>query len=116
MGARAYQQTMQSIAEPRDSEAKVFSAVTGGLERHKEEGRKSPLLKEWLARNQKLWNALRTNVSTTENQLPADLRARLLSLSMWVDRHTAAFLRGEAEIDDLIAVNRAVAAGLAGAR
>lgn len=116
MGARAYQQTMRSIEDPRDSEARMFSAVTGGLERHKDEGRRSPVLKEWLVRNQRLWNALRNSVATAENQLPADLRARLLSISLWVDRHTAAFLRGEAEVDDLIAVNRAVAAGLAGER
>lgn len=114
MGARAYQQTMDSIADPKVSEAKVISAVTNGLERHAEEGRHSGPLRDYLIKNQKLWSALRSDLSSSDNTLPTDLKAKLVSLSLWVDRQTSAFLTGGGGISEIIAVNRSLAAGLCG--
>lgn len=114
MGARAYQRTMDSIADPKASEAKVFSAVTNGLERFAEQGRHSSALQDYLVKNQKLWVAIRNDLSTEDNPLPTELKANLVSLSMWVERQTKEFLTGGGGIEEIIAVNRSVAAGLNG--
>ncbi len=114
MGARAYQRTMESIADPKASEAKVISAVTSGIERHAGEGRHSGALKDYLVKNQKLWVALRSDLASSDNPLPTDLKARLVSLSLWVDRQISAFLAGDGGIEEIVAVNRSVVAGLSG--
>lgn len=114
MGARAYQRTMESIADPKVSEARVISAVTKGLERYAAEGRNSVPLREYLVKNQRLWVTLRNDLASSGNSLPTDLKARLVSISLWVDRQTSAFLTGHGGIEELVAVNRSLAAGLNG--
>lgn len=114
MGAKAYAETMRSIEDPKVSEAKIFTAVTRGLERHAGEGRKSENLKEYLAKNQKLWVAVKNMVSTTDNGLPEKLRGDLASIAIWVDKHTSSVLTGEGEVSDLISVNQSVMNGLMG--
>jgi flagellar protein FlaF len=51
--------------------------------------------------------------ATQGNQLPDDLRARIISIGMWVDKYTSEVITGHDTIDDLIVVNRAIIEGLA---
>jgi len=115
MGAKAYEDTMRRIEDPKLSEARVFSAVTNGLERHASEGRTSENLKDYLAKNQRLWVNLRNAAAASDNQLPMDLRGRLVSLALWVDRYTSDILKGTGDVQDIISVNRSIMAGLTGA-
>lgn len=113
-GIEAYKQTMREIQSPKDSEAKIISAITKGLERHAPEGYKSSLLKDYLVKNQRLWVAVRNDTGSEGNSLPVALRAQLVSLSLWVERHTVSVLTGQADVQDLIDVNRNLIAGLSG--
>lgn len=51
--------------------------------------------------------------ATEGNQLPDDLRARIISIGMWVEKYTSQVITGRDTIDDLIVVNRAIIEGLA---
>lgn len=113
-GIEAYKQTMRDIQSPKDSEAKIISAITKGLARHASEGHKSAQLKDYLVKNQRLWVAVRNDTGSEGNLLPTDLRARLVSISMWVERHTASVLTGKDDVQELINVNQRVIAGLSG--
>jgi flagellar biosynthesis activator protein FlaF len=48
-----------------------------------------------------------------DNALPTDLKARLISLALWVQRYTPAVMGGTASPDPLIAVNKNILEGLA---
>ncbi len=43
-----------------------------------------------------------------------EVRAQIISLSLWVSRHTSAVMRREEEIQPLIEVNRIIMQGLTG--
>lgn len=113
-GIEAYKQTMRDIQSPKDAEAKIISAITKGLERHAPEGYKSSFLKDYLVKNQRLWVAVRNDTGSEGNSLPVALRAQLVSLSLWVERHTVSVLTGQADVQDLIDLNRRIIAGLSG--
>ena len=113
-GIQAYKKTMEDISSPRDQEAKVISAITKGLERHASEGPKSASLKDYLVKNQRLWVAVRNDTGSEGNTLPQALRAQLVSLSLWVERHTTSVLTGEGDVQELIDINRSLIAGLSG--
>ena len=113
MSLQAYQQTSARAETPKQSEYRLFGQVTRALieasERDpKEAGQRVEAL-DW---NRRMWSALATDCSAPENQLPDSLRAGIISLAIWVGKHTSLVIRGEDEIDDLIAVNRMIMQGL----
>jgi flagellar protein FlaF len=46
------------------------------------------------------------------NALPETLRASIISLSLWVNRHTSEVMRNEEVIGPLIEINRIIMQGL----
>ena len=62
--------------------------------------------------NRRLWSVLAADCSNPANQLPLQLRANIISLSLWVNRHTSAIMRNEAEFGPLIDVNKMMMQGL----
>jgi flagellar protein FlaF len=62
--------------------------------------------------NRRLWTALAVDCSSPENALPAAVRAQIISLSLWVGRHTSAVMRSEEEFEPLIEINRLMMQGL----
>ena len=62
--------------------------------------------------NRRLWLALQADCAVEDNQLPESLRAGIISLAIWVDKHSRKVLRGEAQIEPLIDVNRSIMEGL----
>jgi flagellar protein FlaF len=68
---------------------------------------------EALAQNRRLWSLLATDCSSEGNQLPMSLRAQIISLSIFVDKHSSAVMREGASFDILIELNRTIMQGLA---
>ena len=68
-----------------------------------------------LVENRRLWCALATDLASPANALPPPVRASLISLAAFVERHSGRVLAGEAAPDILIAINRNVIAGLGAA-
>ena len=111
MSLQAYQQAVQRAEGPRDTEYRLFAEVTRALI----DAAGASDLKtrvhalDW---NRRLWTALATDCSSSDNRLPDQLRASIISLSMFVGRHTSETIRGGGSLDLLIEVNRAIMQGL----
>ena len=112
MSIAAYQQTIAECDDPRRIEYRVFLRITLALERNRDADWRSAPFKDALWHNMELWNRLRADLLDEGNRLPERLRAGLVSLSLSVDRHTRRVLRGEAGMDLLVDINRAVMQGL----
>ena len=63
--------------------------------------------------NRRVWTVLGEDCANPANGLPAPLRASIISLAMWVSRHTGAVIRRQEQIEPLIEVNRLIMQGLA---
>lgn len=112
--AQGAYQSMQTAAEdPRSREYRLFIQVTAQLERAAEEDEVNGTVGLALHDNRRLWNALMEDLSGDGNQLPKALKAQLISLGIWVNRHSSEVLRGEAHVQPLIDVNRMIIGGLA---
>ena len=112
MSFQAYQRAAQRAESPRDAEYRLFGEVTRGLMEAAEEV-DAPARMAALDWNRRLWSTLASDCAKSDNRLPEAVRAQIISLSLWVGRHTSAVVRGEAGIDLLIEVNRVIMQGLA---
>lgn len=113
MSLQAYQQAATRAESPRDMEYRLFAQVTralmeaAALDKY-EIGKRADAL-DW---NRRLWTTLGQDCARPDNQLPASLRASIISLSIWVSKHTSLVIRNEEEIEPLIEINRMIMQGL----
>lgn len=114
MKTNAYTTAQNQQEDPRTREYRVFIAITAAMEKAlATEGPTAVAeLNQALFQNQRLWSTLMADLGTKENALPDELKAQLLSLGIWVLKHTMAVIAGEARAQDLIDVNRIVLKGL----
>ena len=113
MSVQAYQQAAARAESPREIEYRLFGQVTralmaaAALDAADLAGRMDAL--DW---NRRMWSVLASDCASPGNQLPNQLRANIISLSLWVNRHTTAIMRSEAEFGPLIEVNKLMMQGL----
>ena len=111
MSLDVYRSTQNHTETSRRTEYRLFAVVTRALMTAEEEdGGKSFF--EAVHRNRRLWIALQMDLASPDNRLGDELKAGLVSLSIWVDKHSSKVLQGKAEIEPLISVNRRIMAGL----
>ncbi len=114
MSFQAYQQTAQRSENPRETEYRLFGEVTRALiaastvDTLDFSTRMKAL--DW---NRRLWSQLAIDCAHDSNGLPQQLRASILTLSLWVTRHSSAVMRREEDFGPLIDVNRLIMQGLA---
>ena len=113
MSVQAYQQAAARAESPRDIEYRLFGQVTRALMTASEAdvsdiGARMDAL-DW---NRRLWGVLAADCGSQGNQLPVQLRANIISLSLFVNRHTSAIMRNEAEFGPLIDINKMMMQGL----
>ncbi|GFE73390.1 MULTISPECIES: flagellar biosynthesis regulator FlaF [Novosphingobium] len=113
MSLNAYQRVQQIAATPRRNEYRLMSQITGEMIAARDAGLAGAQLAPALHRNRMAWSTFSSMCATQGNQLPDDLRARIISIGMWVDKYTSQVITGRDTIDDLIVVNRAIIEGLA---
>ena len=115
MSLQAYQQAATRAEHPRETEYRLFAQVTLAL---MEASKLDPLdiggRADALDWNRRVWSVLADDCADPNNQMPAQLRASIISLSIWVGKHTSAVIRREEEIEPLIEINRMIMQGLAG--
>ena len=111
---QAYAQTQKSSMPPREVEAMAFTKAALMLEEAKGKVDDYDSYAAALKFNQLLWTIIQADVVDNENQLPAQLKANILSLSIFVDRQTIKSLANtKAEnLDSLININKNLAEGL----
>jgi len=117
MSLQAYQQASARAESPREMEYRLFGQVTRALMDaailpETEIGKRMDAL-DW---NRRLWSTLATDCADSKNGLPGPLRASMISLSIWVNKHTSAVMRREEGIEPLIEINRIVMQGLSAQR
>ncbi len=113
MSLHAYTKTIQATEDPKGMEYRLFAQITGDLMKAQETGKWDSDLADALGRNRQLWHALASDCRHPGNKLPEQLRASIISLSIWVGKHSGAVMRKEESVQDLIDVNRTIMQGLA---
>ena len=63
--------------------------------------------------NRRLWSNLGADCASVDNKLPDQLRASIISLSLFVSKYTSQVMRGNGEFEVLIDLNRTIMQGLA---
>ncbi len=124
MSIHAYRKTIANTESPRQIERRLLSEATSKLLDHIDydalqdgESKLAALsngLGDAIHTNARLWRALMYDLMEAENALPPPLRANLISLALWVERHSNGVLAGTQKIGPLIDVNRSIARGLGG--
>lgn len=113
----AYQQVERESLSGRDLEASVLTRAAMRLQAVRnnwDDPKRDELLDEALRYNQKLWTYLQTEVADPNNPLPAEVKANLLALSVFIDKRTFHLMAAPApeKLDILISINQNIAAGL----
>lgn len=107
-----YKTAQNQTEDPRQVEYRIFARITGSLMDVQGQDDFAKLTTA-VDMNRRLWLALQTDLAQEDNMLPDQLKAQLISLAIWVDKHSLRVLRGESDIDALIDVNRSIMEGLA---
>lgn len=115
MSLQAYQKAAEHAEGPKQTEYRLFGVVTRALmdAAAKDESDFGGRIKA-LHWNRRLWSTLASDCASADNALPMDLRASIISLSIWVDKHTSSVMLKEEPIQPLIDVNRIIMQGLSG--
>jgi flagellar protein FlaF len=115
MSLQAYQQASARAESPRELEYRLFGQVTRALI---DAAACDPLdvktRMDALDWNRRLWSTLATDCASEENTLPNPVRAQIISLSLWVNRHTSAVMQKTEDFEPLIELNRIIMQGLQG--
>ena len=100
-------------ANPREVEYRLFQQITRALMSAGAADRNSPEFLQAIENNRRLWDTLRSDLESETNWLAKDLKAKLISLALWVNRHSDMVVESKAEVGPLIAVNQTIMEGLA---
>lgn len=124
MSISAYRKTISQTDSPRQIERRLLSEASSKLlefieyDSLQDSESKLAVLSSGLSSaidsNLRLWRALMYDLMEKENELPPQLRAGLISLALWVERHSNGVLNGSQKIGPLIDINRSIARGLGG--
>ena len=115
MSLQAYKTATARVEAPRESEYRLFGQVTRAL-MHAATVDASDIATriDALDWNRRLWSTLATDCADPDNSLPMALRAQIISISLFVSRHSSAIMRNEEDFEALIDINRSIMQGLAG--
>ena len=127
MSVVAYQTAQLHTASPLTVELMAFTRVTTAMERCVAEAQSGSSagaaatqrhvrLCEAVYQNTRLWLTLLEDLNSPANRLTAELKGRLASLAATSIRHGRRVISGEATLQLLIDINRAIMAGLTQAR
>jgi flagellar protein FlaF len=110
----AYADTQKSSMSPREVEAMALTKAAFLLEETKKDISNYQAYSQALRFNHLLWTIIQTDITDKENKLPPEMKANIMSLSIFIDKQTAkALADGSAQaLDILININRNLAEGL----
>ncbi len=115
MSLQAYQRAAEQAEGPKQTEYRLFGLVTRALLEAAEADEKdfSGRMKA-LHWNRRLWSTIAGDCANPDNVLPNELKASIISLSIWVNKHTSDVMQGGQQIQPLIDINRIIMQGLSG--
>lgn len=114
MSLQAYKTAATRAESPRELEYRLFGQVTRALMHAATVPADDIATRiDALDWNRRLWSTLATDCSDPDNALNNPLKAQIISISLFVSRHSSAVMRGEEDFEALIDINRMVMQGLA---
>ncbi len=115
MSLQAYKTATARAENPREAEYRLFGQVTRALmEASRADAADVQARIDALDWNRRLWSTLATDCANPDNALGAALKAQIISISLFVNRHSSAVMRREEDFEPLIEINKMVMQGLAG--
>lgn len=115
MTLTAYKKAQVNTEDPRSTEYRLFGQVTGALIDAQKNGVTGGPLAETVDWNRQLWRTLAADCLDDRNKLTEDVRAKIVSLSLWIAKYSKQVTREGASLEPLIDINRTIMQGLAGA-
>ncbi|MAF47667.1 MAG: flagellar biosynthesis regulator FlaF [Rhodospirillales bacterium] len=102
------------FADKREMDAAAFSQAAYVLDQARQNLGDADLCERALKYNQLLWSIIQADVAKEDNDLPEELKANLMSLSIFVDKQTSKGLSDPTEelFDSLIGINLNISEGL----
>jgi len=116
MSLNAYRAARARAETPRAAEYRLLGEITGEMMAAQEAGYRGAMLMNTLHRNREMWTVFANDCGATGNGLPKELRAQIISLSLYVGRMTSDVMAGREPLAELIELNRIIMAGLRGQR
>lgn len=115
MSLQAYKTAATRAENPREMEYRLFGQVTRALMHASTVDATDVATRiDALDWNRRLWSALATDCANPDNTMDKSLRAQIISISLFVSRHSSAIMRGEDDFEALIDINKMVMQGLSG--
>lgn len=109
---QAYANIIRRTESPRDIEYRVFAKITAELQdANRPDGHFATRIAA-VHRNRELWQTLAFDLADDGNMLPAELRAKLISLAIWVTKESARINKEGGSLEALINVNQSIMQGL----
>ena len=115
MSVSKYKSAQATTENGRQTEYRLFADVTKSLMSNQDKKQVDPECIKAIDWNRRLWITLQSDLAAEDNGFPDELKAQLISLAIWVDKHSQKAMRGEARLAPLISVNRSIMEGLANA-
>lgn len=112
MSLKAYQTTQKANESTSQTEYRLFADVTRALMDSKELPKLDVRLHDALHWNRQLWSTLATDCAVEGNMLPKQLRASIISISIWVGKYSSQVARGDETVQALIDINKNIMEGL----
>lgn len=111
---QAYKQAASRAESPREMEYRLFGQVTRALMQASTADASDVATRiDALDWNRRLWSTLATDCADPGNAMPMALRAQIISISIFVGKHSSVVMRGEDDFEVLIDINRSIMQGLA---
>jgi flagellar biosynthesis activator protein FlaF len=102
-----------SVAEARDREYQVLSRSIELLDAARQAGSNSHEAVEAIHYLNRVWTALLEDLGSSENELPKELRANLISIGLWLMREADELRQGRSDNwDGLIEVSAIIRDGM----
>lgn len=112
MSLKAYQTTQKANESTSQTEYRLFGEVTRALIAAENLSKLDRKLHDALHWNRQLWSTLATDCAVEGNMLPKQLRASIISISIWVGKYSSQVARGEETVKALIDINKNIMEGL----
>lgn len=113
MSYQAYKKAQTTTETSSQIEYRLFAQVTNALMGVKDLECTDKRTIDALDWNRRMWSVFSSDCGAKGNGLPDELRASIISLSIWASKHTSLIMRGKAKIEALIDVNKMIMDGLA---
>jgi flagellar biosynthesis activator protein FlaF len=112
--SQAYGSSQKLGAEARQTEARALMEAARRMSKAQGQPDDREEYRAALRLNWRLWTIIQSDIVSDENSLPSEIKANIMSLSVFIDKHTVGALAEPdvARMNVLIEINRNIASGL----